>query len=198
MSEQPSLELHQLPEEVSRLLQQLEVPPYLLAHLVLVHDTARRLTEAVQQRWPDLALDAELVHFGAAIHDLGKVTHPEEMSGPGKNHHQAGVDLLQQLGVEGERLRFARTHGAWQEHEDLVIEDLLVSLADVAWAGGRRQELEDQITQRLARVDGRELWETFMDLDDILIEITREGELRLVWQTQFAPQKEELEQGGEI
>ena len=85
--------------------------------------------------------------FGAATHDIGKVWHLEEMSGPGQEHHQAGVELLQQQDVDAQRARFARTHGAWRSAEALEIEDLLVALADVIWAGGRNQALEDLVRQ---------------------------------------------------
>lgn len=189
MTERASLELHNLPAEVAELLQRLDVHPYLLAHLVLVHDSAQRLVSAIQENWPALSLDAELVHFGAATHDIGKVQHPEEMSGPGSKHHRAGSELLQGMGVEAHRARFAQTHGAWRNGEGSPIEDLLVSLADVIWSGGREQDLEDMVTERLAESDGSELWQAFMALDDILTQITKDAELRLVWQTQFAPER---------
>lgn len=189
MPERASLELHNLPPEVAELLEKLDVHPYLLAHLVLVHDSAERLVSAIQETWPALAVDADLVHFGAATHDIGKVQHPEEMSAPGSKHHRSGSELLERLGIEAQRARFSRTHGAWRSGEDSSIEDLLVSLADVIWSGGREQDLEQMVTERLAASDGSELWETYMALDDILTRITKDAELRLVWQTQFAPER---------
>lgn len=194
MSDKESLELHSLPEDVAALLENVQVHPYLLAHLVLVHDAAYRLLEGIRETWPSLTIDADLVLFGAATHDIGKAWHLEEMSGPGRNHHQAGVDLLREQGVDKERARFARTHGTWRSTGALEIEDLLVALADVIWAGGRSQELEDVLTQRLAESEGGALWETFMKLDDILTQITKDAELRLVWQTQFAPERDESEE----
>lgn len=194
MSEQTSLELHRLPPEAARVVQEVEPDPYLLAHLVLVHDTAFHLVEAISENWPDLVLDTQMVLLGAALHDIGKVRHPEEMSAPGSRHHEAGFSLLQELGLDEGQARFARTHGAWRREEALTLEDLVVALADVIWAGGRERELEDMVAEGLNAVDGRELWETFLDLDDILTRLTQDAELRLVWQTQFAPVRRNLEQ----
>ena len=188
-----SLELHKLPDEVARLIQGLDVHPYLLAHLVLVHDSATRLVNALRNGWPNLSFDEQLVLFGAATHDIGKVRHPEEMTGPGNRHHETGVRLLEAEGIERERARFALSHGVWEELEALPVEDLLVSIADVIWAGGRNQGLEKRLTARLAEYDDRELWQTFLDLDDILIQITNQAELRLFWQMQFAPDRTESE-----
>lgn len=196
MTERESLELHGLSEDVAELLESVQIHPYLLAHLVLVHDAAYRLLSAIRQTWPLLDLNEEFVLFGAATHDIGKAWHLEEMSGPGQKHHQAGVELLQQQGVDAQRARFARTHGAWRSAGALETEDLLVALADTVWSGGRNQELEDLVTQRLASSDGSALWETFMKLDDILTQITRDAELRLVWQTQFAPERDDSEESG--
>ena len=190
MNDANSLSLHRLPAEASDLVKGLEVHPYLLAHLILVHDAASRLVEGIGRKWPHLSLDVGLVCWGAAIHDIGKVEHPEEMTGPGREHHQAGVSILKVQGIDDGRARFASTHGAWKGQDGLPLEDLLVSLADVIWAGGRSKELEDRITELLAASDRRELWQTFMDLDDLLTEIAADGERRLVWQTQFAPDKD--------
>ncbi|HZD11685.1 MAG TPA: HD domain-containing protein [Candidatus Binatia bacterium] len=197
MTDTPSLSLHKLPDEVADLVQRLDVHPYLLAHLILVHDAAWRLLEGLSITWPSLDIDQDQILFGAGIHDIGKVSHPEEMVGPGRRHHKAGEALLKAEGIAPHKARFARTHGAWENMQDLAMEDLLVALADTIWAGGRNRVLEDRVTERLAATDGRELWRTYMDLDDILMEITNDAELRLVWQTQFAPNRESLEQGGE-
>jgi hypothetical protein len=183
----PSLSLHELPPEVASLLQSLDVHPHLLAHLVLVHDVAVQLVEGVEQTWPDLEFDAEAVLFGAATHDIGKVHHPHEMLGPGQAHHAAGVELLESHGISPQRARFARTHAGWQAEEQLQIEDLLVALADVIWAGGRDRELEDAMLRRVSSADESALWRAYMELDDILTELAADAELRLIWQTQFAP-----------
>lgn len=195
MSDQESLELRRLPTEAAQVVQKVEPDPYLLAHLVLVHDTAFHLVEAIGANWSGLVFDTQLVLLGAALHDIGKVRHPEEMSAPGSRHHEAGFALLQELGMDAAQARFARTHGAWRREEALTLEDLIVALADVIWAGGRERELEDMVAEALNAIDGRELWQTFLDLDDILTKLTQDAELRLVWQTQFAPANRNLEEG---
>jgi putative nucleotidyltransferase with HDIG domain len=184
--EQNNLALHPLPQRAIELINALPVSPHLLAHLVLVHDVASRLVEGVQATWPELEFDAERVLFGAATHDIGKVRHPEEMVGPGQAHHGAGVDLLQEQGVEPEWARFARTHATWQEEEPVMLEDLLVALADVVWAGGRNRTLEDAITAQIAQASDGEAWQVYMQLDDLIVKAGADAELRLVWQTQFA------------
>ncbi|MFW5942311.1 MAG: HD domain-containing protein [Chloroflexota bacterium] len=191
MDEQSSLSLHQLPPDAVAVIEALSVSPHLLAHLVLVHDVATRLVQGIRQRWPDLSFDADAVRFGAAVHDIGKVVHPEEMTGPGSQHHAAGVALLQAHGVSAERARFARTHATWeQEGEigggDIRFEDLLVALADIVWVGGRNQKLEDAVTTHLAASEGSAVWEAYMGLDDILTQLSSQSDLRLIWQTQFA------------
>ncbi|HSM54777.1 MAG TPA: HD domain-containing protein [Candidatus Sulfomarinibacteraceae bacterium] len=186
MNEQDSLALHQLPAEAVAVIEALSVSPHLLAHLVLVHDVAARLVQGIQLRWPDLSFDADAVQFGAAVHDIGKVQHPEEMTGPGSKHHAAGVALLETHGMSSQRARFARTHATWERERDIRFEDLLVALADIVWAGGRNQKLEDAVTTHLAASEGSAVWEAYMGLDDILTQLSAQSDLRLIWQTQFA------------
>ncbi|MDG4821079.1 phosphohydrolase [Asanoa sp. WMMD1127] len=86
--------LRPLPVEVADLLVALDAPPRLAAHLRAVHDVACQLTTALRARYPALIFDREAVHYGAATHDIGKVIHPEELSGPGSAHEPAGHALL--------------------------------------------------------------------------------------------------------
>lgn len=180
----PTLSLHRLSEDAAELLDSMAVHPHLLAHLILVHDAAVRLVEGIQKTWPDVAFDEKAVIFGAATHDVGKILHPEEMTGPGEAHRAAGVELLRSQGVEPARARFARTHATWQA-EAVQLEDLLVALADNVWAGRRDRELEDAIVREISASDESAIWNTFMALDDLLTEIATDAELRLVWQSQF-------------
>lgn len=184
-SETGTLALHELPEEVVPLLQRIDVPPYLLAHLIVVHDVARRLVVAVGRHWPDLPVDADTVYFGAATHDIGKVAHPEEMQALGERHRAAGVDLLEEHGVSPRLARFARTHAAWRDEEEVQVEDLLVALADQVWKGGRDEELETALLERLAAAQDSEMWEAYMKLDEVLTRLADEADRRLLWQAQF-------------
>ena len=171
-----------LPQEAQRLLGTLNAPPRLVVHLALVHDAAAEILDALQCRWPDLKTDEDAVLFGSAIHDAGKILHPNELTGPGNKHEQDGPGLLQQHGVSPERSRFARTHGTWSNESDLAVEDLLVALADHCWKGCRSEALETMIAGRIAESLGTETWEAFMGLDEIVAEVASRGEERLAWQ----------------
>jgi len=81
--------LRRLPVPVRRLLESLEAPPRLAAHLRAVHDVACQLTELLALRHPELTFDRASVLFGAATHDIGKVVHIGELSGPGSAHEVA-------------------------------------------------------------------------------------------------------------
>src|SRR5579859_5702818 len=87
-----------LPPEVVTLLDKLNAPPRLIAHLTLVHDVARSLTARLDMAWPALVYDHESVWMGAALHDIGKVNHPEELTQPGHAHELAGEALLRERG----------------------------------------------------------------------------------------------------
>lgn len=176
------LQPRDLPSDAKHLLTTLNAPPRLIAHLALVHDAAAEILDAIQTQWPNLIIDREAVLFGAATHDIGKVLHPGELTGPGNRHEQDGPGLLQKHGVSPERSRFARTHGAWKTEQNLALEDLLVALADHSWKGSRNGALETMVAGRIAESLGTEAWEAFMGLDEIVAEVASRGEKRLAWQ----------------
>jgi hypothetical protein len=170
------------PSTVQRLLIELKAPPTLIAHLQLVHDAAAQIVEKIQRQWPTFTIDADAVLFGASIHDIGKVLHPEELTGPGNLHEQAGPELLRRLGFPPERSRFARTHGEWQDTPGVPVEDLLVALADHVWKGARDEELESKVATCIADDLGLAEWEAFLVIDEIMGEIATHGDERLIWQ----------------
>jgi hypothetical protein len=153
----------------------------LAAHLRAVHDVAAQLLAWLHRHHPTLAVDHHAVLFGAATHDIGKVEHPEELSGPGCAHEPAGHQLLLRHGVAEHLARFALTHAQWNRDE-ATTEELLVSLADKIWKGKRAADLEQRIVQRLTTANGGQLWETFLSLDDVLTGITEDAEARLAFQ----------------
>ncbi len=53
------------------MLDALDAPPRLHAHLTLVHDVTRTLMAQMDRTWPDLGYDHHTVALGAAIHDVG-------------------------------------------------------------------------------------------------------------------------------
>lgn len=135
----------------------------------------------LRQQFPALNFDEKAVLFGAATHDLGKVLHPSELTGPGNLHERDGAALLEQYSVSPELARFARTHGAWNR-EALPLEDLLVALADTIWKGQRLEALEAQVVTMIAQQTGIERWEVFDKLDGLLEEVASRGDKRLSWQ----------------
>ncbi|GII55477.1 phosphohydrolase [Planotetraspora thailandica] len=170
-----------LPQDAARLLLDLEAPPRLAAHLRAVHDTARRLIDALGDACPRLRFDQEEVLFGAATHDIGKVIHTDELTGPGHAHEQAGYELLLAHGVDDRLARFARNHATWTAR-DISTEDLLVSLADKIWKAKRLRDLEDLVVERICRVSGESPWQAFMVLDDVLDALARDADERLAFQ----------------
>ncbi|MCC9704309.1 HD domain-containing protein [Streptomyces sp. MNU76] len=176
--------LRPLPERAVTLLRSLGAPPRLTAHLRLVHDVAHELTAWLEQRHPRLPFDRAAALFGAATHDIGKITHPGELSGPGSAHEEAGRRLLLEHGVEPESARFAATHAAWAG-PGVGVEDLLVSLADKVWKNKRVRELEDLFVGRLAEVSGRPVREEFLALDDLLDPLGAGADRRLAFQASY-------------
>ncbi|GAA3001102.1 HD domain-containing protein [Kitasatospora albolonga] len=176
--------LRPLPEEVAGLLLALDAPPRLAAHLRAVHDVAYRLLEWTGEHHPELGVDREAVLFGAATHDIGKVRHPEELSGPGSRHEEAGRELLLEHGTAPELARFAATHASWTA-PGTTVEELLVSTADKVWKNKRVPELEDLLLDRLAEAAGRERWEEYLALDELLTALGDGAEERLAFQGAF-------------
>ncbi|WP_410652783.1 HDIG domain-containing metalloprotein [Amycolatopsis sp. cmx-4-54] len=184
MTDPGELAMRTLPARAALLLEKLQTSPRLVAHLRAVHDVACQLTDWVHQHYPDVRFDGDAVAFGAAIHDIGKAEHPNELSGPGSAHEQAGYQLLLKLGVEEDLARFARTHASWTA-VGVSVEDLLVSLADKVWKAKRVPDLEELITTRLAASSGQQPWEVFMALDDVLDRIAADADGRLAFQASY-------------
>ena len=173
--------LEPLPKTARDLLDSQQVPPRLLIHLRLVHDTARKLVVNIQLHW-QLNLNEEAIYFGAATHDIGKILHPEELTSEGHRHEEAGYHFLLENGIKAELARFAKTHGNWQEVSSL--EDLIVALADKIWKGERINELEMKVAQQIADTMQEPLWQVYMQLDDILTLLSIDADSRLAMQHQ--------------
>jgi hypothetical protein len=174
--------LRRLPGAADALLRSLDAPPRLAAHLRAVHDVAAGVLGWLADRHPAVEVDAEAVLYGAATHDIGKVLHPEELSGPGSAHEPAGHRLLLAHGVPERLARFARTHGSWTR-EGTAFEDHLVSLADKVWKARRVPDLEQLVVDRLAgEAPG---WQVFMELDDLLTDLAGGADARLAFQNAY-------------
>jgi hypothetical protein len=160
----------------SRLLVELGASPWLVRHHELVVEAATILCDRLRDA--GVVFDREQVLAGAALHDAGKIVHPEEMSVAGSEHEAAGERLLIEHGVEPSLARFCVTHAAW-ERPDLALEDLLVALADKLWKGKRIDELEQRVAAVIAERTQREPWEIFDVLDAICEAIADDGPSRL-------------------
>jgi hypothetical protein len=174
----------ELPAEAAELLGRLSAPPRLVAHLRAVHDVACQLTDWLATTHPRLRFDRDAVLYGAATHDIGKVLHVEELSGPGNKHEEAGRRLLLEAGVEPRLARFAGTHGSWTA-DGIELEDLLVSLADKVWKAKRVDDLEQLVVDRVVAESGQERWKVFLELDDELGRLAEGADERLAFQNSY-------------
>lgn len=181
LTQQGEPTLRRLPDQAADLLRQLDAPPRLAAHLRAVHDVAHRLLDWMGEEYPELAIDRAAVLFGAATHDIGKIIHTGELSGPGSAHEHAGQRLLLDHRIDPAMARFARTHADWTG-PGILIEDLVVSLADKVWKAERVPDLEQMVIDHLATVSRREPWEAFVVLDDFLTHLAEDADRRLAFQ----------------
>jgi putative nucleotidyltransferase with HDIG domain len=179
------LSLNPLPKQVEEICSAVGAPLCLIAHLILVHDTAVKLVNQLKIWLPDLRFDTDAVLFGAATHDIGKALHPVELIGPGSQHEVNGADLLTQHGVPADLARFTSSHATWKQEHSLTIEDLLVALADNCWRGGQNMELEDLIIEHIAIKTSKKTWEVFLTLDEILAQLSVDADKRLMWHKLF-------------
>lgn len=177
------MEIIDLPNKITELLQKLNSPEQLNRHLQIVYSTAKELLSRLNQEWPLLELNEALILFGAATHDIGKVEIKNELYESGKEHEMTGKRILEKLGFTETESRFALTHGNWKGN-NLFLEDLLVSLADKIWKGKRIIELEEKIGYLIATKLKTNYWQIFGKLDRILEEISLEADKRLLWQNQ--------------
>jgi hypothetical protein len=179
----------------AELLVALDAPPRLAAHLRAVHHVAHGLTDRLTEL--GLRPDRGAVIFGAATHDIGKVHHVEELTGPGHAHESAGHAILLQYGIPLHLARFAATHGSWWSGprgsqgeaspaglagSGRTIEDLLVSVADTVWKGRRIAELEQRVLDHLVAATDLDEWDGFLRLDDILASAAQNADDLLTFQ----------------
>lgn len=180
MSEQSSCsKFRELPELAVRLCAKAGAPPRLVTHLTIVHDVAVSFCQSLDARYPNLEYDGETVHLGAALHDIGKAFHPEELSGQGNQHENAGEQFLMKEGVPHAVARIARTHGQWRGEVSPFLEDLLVALADKVWRGARDEQLETLIVNNLSTVTAVQAWEAYSALDRIVRSIAVNADTRI-------------------
>jgi HD superfamily phosphohydrolase YqeK len=179
-----SLRLRALPPDVRNLLIELNAPPRLAAHLRAVHDVAAQIVAWVKERYPAVDVNAPTVLAAAALHDIGKVVHPDELSGPGSYHEESGYLLLRSHGVVERVAEMVRDHGSWSAGASLDL--LLVCLADKVWKDRRQDDLEQHVVDRLASATGEPPWSVFAELDEQLTTLGSRAEQRLAYQNRHA------------
>lgn len=151
-------------------------PERLLKHGRLVLETADEIVTALVAL--DVVFDAVSVRIGALLHDAGKILHPNELSGGGAQHEEAGERFLLEQGVDPKIAHFCVSHAQWSSMQ-CGLEDLLVALADTLWKGVRREELERRVIHEVAKRLGVDMWSVFVDLDSCFEQIADNGEERL-------------------
>lgn len=100
------------PDDAYRFLQGLGAPDRLILHSQLVCEVAEKITEQISRL--GIIINKRLVLLGAALHDAGKILHPEELDDAGSRHEEAGGSLLVKYGIAPDIARCCRSHGQWQ------------------------------------------------------------------------------------
>ncbi|NEO86879.1 MAG: HD domain-containing protein [Spirulina sp. SIO3F2] len=164
-------------EAAYELLRELGAPAKLLLHVQLVGEAAEILL--TQLRTFPVHLDERFVRLGVALHDAGKILHPQELTTPGHQHEAAGEQLLIAHGVEPTLARCCRSHAQWQTLP-CSLEELLIALADKLWKGRRQTQLETMIIEQITQQSSLNDWTVFMELDAGFEAIAAEGHLQLL------------------
>lgn len=159
-------------------LQHLGAPARLVQHHRLVVEAAQALLIGLQQAFPELLVNQQQVLIGAALHDVGKILYPGEITGAGRCHEQAGEEMLLRLRVSPEIARICRTHAHWTD-PDAEVEDQLVALADTLWKGARHNALEETVIAAIAAEIDLNAWSVYSPADAVFERVASSGENRL-------------------
>jgi hypothetical protein len=159
------------------LLASLGASPWLIRHHELVVAAGEDLVARLEREL-GIRCDHARALLGCALHDAGKIRHPEEQHQPGHAHETAGEALLVAAGVPPIVARHAVTHASWAT-ADRDLEDLLVALADKVWKGVREPDLENRVVREIAALTRREVWDVFGVVDSIVEDIAASGTERL-------------------
>ncbi|MFK7877234.1 MAG: HD domain-containing protein, partial [Paracoccaceae bacterium] len=93
--------------------------------------------------------DKRFVQVGIALHDAGKIVHPNELEKGGNLHEAAGEKLLLEHGVDAEIAQCCRSHSQYASMS-ASFEELIIALADTLWKGSRKADLELRIIDGVA------------------------------------------------
>lgn len=165
------------PDDAYRFLRELGASDRLILHSQLVSEVAEKIAEQISSL--GITINKLLVLFGAVLHDVGKILHPEELEGVGNRHEEAGESLLVKYGIAHDIARCCRTHGHWQTM-NCSLEEYLIAISDTIWKGKRDSELEKRIGDIITERTGRDKWEILIELDTLFESIAAEGPERLM------------------
>jgi len=163
-------------KEALELIDKLGAPHHLKTHVTLVGEAAELLITVIKDL--GINLDFDFVRVGVVIHDIGKVTHFNEMKEPGSEHEPEGERILLENNVLPELARVCMYHARWDQME-CSFEELIIALSDKLWKGKRVESLELKVVDRAAQYLEKDRWDIFPDLDLKFEEIAASGYERL-------------------
>jgi hypothetical protein len=159
-----------------KLLRDLGASERLIQHARLVRGAADVVLRELEVL--GVSIDIRVVRFGAALHDVGKIAHPQELCEPRSLHEREGELMLLARGIEPAIARCCTSHAAWNS-PDVSLEELVVALADKLWKGKREAALELLVTDEIANRLNVTRWEVFDPLDRAFEEIAAGGSARV-------------------
>jgi hypothetical protein len=121
---------------------------------------------------------SDLVRAGVVVHDIGKIWHSAELSGPGSSHELTGERVLLERGWDADVARVCWTHARWSD-PTCSLEELLVALADKLWRGVRVTDLEERVIDAVAVKLGRDRWDIYTTFSNVFDEVAASGLERL-------------------
>lgn len=147
------MSIRDLPIEAKEAFKRLDAPPRLVRHHEVVHEVACRIIEGLLKKYPETVFfNGRIAALGAAIHDIGKVKHQGEITGPGEKHETSGPAVAKAAGLPEEIHGFARLHKAINASpKEVSTEMLIAALADVVWKGSRDNDLEALLVGRITK-----------------------------------------------
>jgi hypothetical protein len=163
-------------ESAYSLLDELGAPNHLKLHVSLVGEAADLLIEKCNGL--GVSFDSNFVQIGVAIHDIGKIIHTEEMTGPGSEHEPEGEKILLSKNIDPKIARCCLSHARWKVMS-CSLEELLIALSDKLWKGKRVEELELKVIDKISESMGKDRWAVFEELDSHFEYIASSGHDRL-------------------
>jgi HD superfamily phosphodiesterase len=151
--------------------------PRLIRHARLVEGVAGELVSTLRSL--GVLVDEQQVRLGAALHDAGKIVHPDELEATGDRHERAGYLFLLEHGYPTNIAEACVRHSQW-EAPDAALEFLVIALADKLWKGKRDERLESAAIERVAQSLNRQHWEVLQDLDTAFELVAASGHRRLI------------------